>query len=420
MRSRHLPSCHSKRLSAESPRHGRYPSHSASAQRSNHAPSAPQSLLGVLSPPLTPEDTYHSSKTKNEHVDSSHYGYSPQPTNDEARRGIMPSSISASSPSMRPLFTFPNISNTKFTFRISPRAELPSPFSPPSPPSVRSWKRGRLVSDVDGEHSCLHKKKRRLRLFLITSRLSPQFSHPASNIVDRGSSKIAVWAKQRPLGRNILRKAAILNGIRRQSMHALETASGLGRVLIEQEKEQEQFQLARLTLFYGSHDSATRPVGSDGGIDRCEAERWESGEQVESNELLPGSLAGSQHVGDHRSPNDAYAYSHTYPKSPRPSHLPLPPSPLGLSNYDALDLEDGIPDPYAHLDDGYDADEQPEDSDNAELFQQPLVLHKTDAGAFGAACQAKPLGRLSPSSTAISVNNYRQTPLPGPSPSNRI
>ncbi|KAF2705988.1 hypothetical protein K504DRAFT_363133, partial [Pleomassaria siparia CBS 279.74] len=85
---------------------------------------------------------------------------------------------------------------------------------PPSPP--RSRKRGRAVADIDGEHSCLHKKKRRLRLFLITSRLSPQYSHPASNIVDRGSSKIAVWAKQKSADRYLLRKAAILNRIRRQ------------------------------------------------------------------------------------------------------------------------------------------------------------------------------------------------------------
>ncbi|OAG03187.1 uncharacterized protein CC84DRAFT_1061139, partial [Paraphaeosphaeria sporulosa] len=132
-------------------------------------------------------------------------------------------------------------------------------FLPASPPSPLC-KRRRAIADVDGEHSCLHKKKRRLRLFLITSRLSPQFSHPATNIVDRGSSKIAVWAKQRALGRNILRKAAILNRIRRQSICALETAGGLGRVFVEQEKEQEQLQLARLTLLYGSHDSATQPI----------------------------------------------------------------------------------------------------------------------------------------------------------------
>ncbi|KAF2439064.1 hypothetical protein P171DRAFT_343709, partial [Karstenula rhodostoma CBS 690.94] len=132
-------------------------------------------------------------------------------------------------------------------------------FLPGSPPSPLC-KRRRATADVDGEHSCLHKKKRRLRLFLITSRLSPQFSHPATNIVDRGSSKIAVWAKQRALGRNILRKAAILNCIRRQSIRALETAGGLGRVFVEQEKEQEQLQLARLTLLYGSHDSATHPI----------------------------------------------------------------------------------------------------------------------------------------------------------------
>lgn len=376
MRSRHLQRCHFKLLGAESSRHCRYPTHSASSRRPDHAPSAPQSSLGVPSPPLTPEDAKHSSKTLNEHVESDPYGYRPQTTNDEARRGIMPSSASAALPSIRPTFTFPNTSNTEFTFRISPRAEIPLPIPSPSPPTVGSWKRGRSVGDVDGEYSSLHKKKRRLRLFLITSRLSPQFSHPATNIVDRGSSKIAVWAKQRALGRHILRKAAILNRIRLQSIYALETAGSIGRVLVEQRKEQEQVQLARLALFYGSHDSATGPTSPGGGVDTCEAVRSKLGGQTESSELLPACWTGSlsspsrarththththdaEDVGDHRSPNDAYAYSHAHPKSPRPTHLPLPPSPLGLSNYDALDLEDDMPDPYAHLDEDYEAEEQ--------------------------------------------------------------
>ncbi|KAF1957792.1 hypothetical protein CC80DRAFT_382863, partial [Byssothecium circinans] len=131
-------------------------------------------------------------------------------------------------------------------------------FPPPTAP-FRPKKRGRSVGDIDGEHSCLHKKKRRLRLFLITSRLSPQFSHPATNIVDRGSSKIAVWAKQKALGRNLLCKAAILNRIRRRSVGVSEAEGGLGKALVEQEKEQEQLRLAAMTLKYGSHDSFTRP-----------------------------------------------------------------------------------------------------------------------------------------------------------------
>ncbi|ORY17147.1 hypothetical protein BCR34DRAFT_475349 [Clohesyomyces aquaticus] len=184
----------------------------------------------------------------------------------------------------------------------------------PSPPRPR--KRCRAVTDVDGEYSCLHKKKRRLRLFLITSRLSPQFSHPATNIVDRGNSKIAVWAKQRALGRNLLRKAAILNRIRRRAIKAKETGEGLGRVLVEQEREQKQLELARLAFVYGSHDPHSRPE-----------------------------------TPTFRSPNDAYSYAPRTAQIPRKSYIPLPPSPLGLSNYDAFDLDDDIPDPYSHLDD---------------------------------------------------------------------
>ncbi|KAJ4290366.1 hypothetical protein N0V90_010582 [Kalmusia sp. IMI 367209] len=283
-----------------------------------------------------------------------------------------PFSSASSSPSTRPIFTFPALSaNAKFTFTILSRPENPLTFPPQAPPPPRLSKRHRPVADVDGEHSCLHKKKRRLRLFLITSRLSPQFSHPATNIVDRGNSKIAVWAKQRALGRNILRKAAILNRIRRQSICALETAGGLGRVLVEQEKEQEQLQLARLTLMYGSHDSATRPLSKD-VVDLPEVVETRTGEQIRSSGSSPASSTGSPSpplhprdegsAGEYRSPNEAYAYSHTFLNKPRPSHLPLPPSPLGLSNYDALDLEDDIPDPYAHLDEEYEAEEQDEHS----------------------------------------------------------
>ncbi|KAL1604849.1 hypothetical protein SLS60_004389 [Paraconiothyrium brasiliense] len=283
----------------------------------------------------------------------------------------MPPSPSLSSSSTRPNSTFPTpegISNTEFTFRTLPQPEAPLSFLPgPSPSPL--WKRRRSTADVDGEHSCLQKKKRRLRLFLITSRLSPQYSYPATNIVDRGSSKIAVWAKQRALGRNILRKAAILNRIRRQSISALETAGGLGRVLVEQEKEQEQLHLAKLTLMYGSHDSATQPIGKD-SIGLPEVVETRAGEQIRSTESSPANSTGSPSpplrardedgMREYRSPNDAYADYNTFSKLPRPAHSPLPPSPLGLSNYDALDLEDEYPDPYAHLDEEYEAEEQEE------------------------------------------------------------
>lgn len=176
------------------------------------------------------------------------------------------------------------------------------------------------------------------------------------------------------MGRNILRKAAILNRIRRQSISALETAGGLGlgRVLVEQDKEQEQLRLARLTLMYGSHDSATQPMRKD-DIGISDVVETRSGERIRSTGSSPASSTGSPSPPlracdkhgpkEYRSPNDAYAYANAFPSSQRPAHLPLPPSPLGLSNYDALDLEDEIPDRYALLDEEYDDVEEREGLD---------------------------------------------------------
>ncbi|KAF2745006.1 hypothetical protein M011DRAFT_382657, partial [Sporormia fimetaria CBS 119925] len=120
-------------------------------------------------------------------------------------------------------------------------------------------KRQRPLTDIDGENSQLQKKKRRLRLFLITSRLSPQFSHPATNIVDRGSSKIAVWAKQKALGRNLLRKAAILNRVRRQGVMNLEGCIAATSAE-KRDGERRQLEWARLAFVYGSLDTHVRPV----------------------------------------------------------------------------------------------------------------------------------------------------------------
>ena len=60
----------------------------------------------------------------------------------------------------------------------------------------------------------VQKKKRRLRLDLITSRLSRPYATPSTHIVSRGASKIAIWARQKAFGRTPLRKAAIMNRIR--------------------------------------------------------------------------------------------------------------------------------------------------------------------------------------------------------------
>src|SRR5450432_1568945 len=103
-------------------------------------------------------------------------------------------------------FTFTVASPIKFTFDKTTAAL-------DRPPASRPLKRRRSLWDVDGGTS-EGKKKRRLRLNLITSRLSRPFSVPATNIVDRGISKIAVWAKGRRLDKSLLRKAAIMNRVR--------------------------------------------------------------------------------------------------------------------------------------------------------------------------------------------------------------
>ena len=79
----------------------------------------------------------------------------------------------------------------------------------------RIHKRVRPQADVDGEGSGnSQKKKRRLRLNLITSRLSRPFATPTTHIIGRGTSKFAIWARRRTIGRDLLRKAAIMNRIR--------------------------------------------------------------------------------------------------------------------------------------------------------------------------------------------------------------
>jgi hypothetical protein len=168
----------------------------------------------------------------------------------------------------------------------------------------------------------------------------------------------------------LLRKAAILNRIKRQCLHIKDIErGGYGRTLLDQEKEQRQFELAKLEFIYGSHDPHTRPIlrrpptvpptpavkvrGEDLKIAKSPVQV----DPVPSIPPISSSDADDEESGSHRSPNDAYCYPQTRAQIPRKNYLPLPPSPLGLSNYDALDLEDDIPDRYADLDDDEDEDE---------------------------------------------------------------
>jgi len=223
-------------------------------------------------------------------------------------------------------------------------------FLPRAPPA-RPGKRSRAAADIDGEHSCLQKKKRRLRLDLVTSPLSPHFSHPATNILHRGRSRAAAWARQRALGRHLLRKAAILNHMRRRTGAA--AASRRSGTLVPSSLEQamphEQLQLARLAFDHGALDTPSRrPVRSP--VQAVPPTR----SPVPPPPMLPAvrpSFFGS--------PNEAYADS-----SPRRDYALLPPPPLGLSNYDAFDVDDeGGEDAFGCLDEAVDDEDQDQDED---------------------------------------------------------
>lgn len=216
-----------------------------------------------------------------------------------------------------------------FTFEVG--APVPQlTFSLPTC-TTTPRKRFRPVADVDGEHSSgQHKKKRRLRLLLITSRLSLPFSQPASNIVNRGSSKIALWAKQKSSGRNLLRKAAIINRVR----HCQAKLPSTSNLPVTSQAQEE----VRQTFLYGSPDTFTHPV----------IQTTDPSQPVvlSPNFTTPPALVRGPTV-ERETPDDTPLPSKQQapsPHVPRRDYIPLPPSPLGLSNYDALDSEDDFDD----------------------------------------------------------------------------
>ncbi|TGO18254.1 hypothetical protein BTUL_0011g00600 [Botrytis tulipae] len=201
------------------------------------------------------------------------------------------------SKALSPSFQFgpldPNKSNATFKFT----------FSSPSPCLPYRSKRTRPLSDVDGNlnlntvNEGPGRKKRRLRLHLITSRLSRPFSVPASYKHARifgmkgvcvkgvgGVKRLGVFGgdgkvggkKEIGIGRNVLRKVAIFNRIRLQMrMH------GTRESMFREQKQQTLLDV----------DMHLREI-----LEEKQNKRW--------NELV------------------------------------LPPSPLGRSNYDVLDSED--------------------------------------------------------------------------------
>jgi hypothetical protein len=175
------------------------------------------------------------------------------------------------------VYTYTNKDSSRdtFSFTFSAGSTLKFTFDNPLPVPVlanRPFKRRRALSDVDGDGN-EGRKKRRLRLHLITSRLSRPFSQPATNIVNRGISKIAVWGKNKAIGKNVLRKAAIMNRVR------MRVDAAKDFIRLEQERSRETLALREIVV-----------------------------------------------------------------QKPRCHNFLLPPSPLGLSNYDAFDLEDEVGD----------------------------------------------------------------------------
>ncbi len=77
----------------------------------------------------------------------------------------------------------------------------------------RLRKRSRSQDNFAGEEEHTQRKKRRLRLDLVTSRLSRPYATPATHIIGTKAWRGGAWARQRSAGGKLLRKAAILNWI---------------------------------------------------------------------------------------------------------------------------------------------------------------------------------------------------------------
>ncbi|KAL8930713.1 MAG: hypothetical protein Q9208_000584 [Pyrenodesmia sp. 3 TL-2023] len=165
-------------------------------------------------------------------------------------------------------------------------------------------KRHRVETDVDGEDSVEPKKKRRLRLDLVTSRLSQPYATPATHIISRKFRRPGPWAKPRTRVRSPLRRAAILNAIRIRRAPAKHFGPWETNLLTGLKPQTE--------LDHTEVDLITQGVRTPRGP-------------------MPNGCSPQQ-------------------------YLPPPPSPLGPSKYyDALDEDD---DPYEEDDDAA------EDSDN--------------------------------------------------------
>ncbi|KAL8680406.1 MAG: hypothetical protein Q9186_003435 [Xanthomendoza sp. 1 TL-2023] len=187
----------------------------------------------------------------------------------------------------------PNLANNI----VPPDGKSPSQVTPSTlslafrtPNLPTTLKRCRSQTDVEGENSIdVQRKKRRLRIDLVTSRLSQPYATPATHIISiRRAQRLGPWARPRFRVRSPLRRAAILNAIRIREM----TAKHLG------------------------HKEVNLLTGL-----RSEQES----DHTEINLVTKGI----------RTPRDPSPHG-----SPPEHHTPPMPSPLGPSNYDAFDEEE--------------------------------------------------------------------------------
>ena len=182
----------------------------------------------------------------------------------------------------------PKLAYFTFTIDYSPYTKLDFDAVQPNPKATGLVKRLRPRADVDGEGSeHVQKKKRRLRRELITSRLSRPFATPTTYIASRGTSRVAKRGRQRTAGQNLLRKAALINWTRIQNRNQAKN---------DQTRLREQL------------------------LEDCR--RYNENQEMTDED-------------DNRPPTPF--------SDPSPPRGPPSPSPLGISNYDAIDLEG---DPY--------------------------------------------------------------------------
>ncbi|KAK3077288.1 hypothetical protein LTS18_010722 [Coniosporium uncinatum] len=257
----------------------------------------------------------------------------------------------------------------------SPNFVKPHAATVPTTPPSR--KRIRPLIDIDGFPSEHRRKKQRLRLTLITSRLSRPYSKPATHIVDRGSSQIAVWAKQRGLLQGQarpLRKAAILNRIRRLSR----SGNGSTRVGIQRTAGGVGIDV---NVGVGVGSSDTQQISDT--VTRTSLLGTLKPERRITDEAIEGYEARQRHHAPPRNtstPNMPIAQQ-TPNRIPRRDYSPLPPSPLGLSNYDALDLDEGLDDLY--LSTVFSVAEEEGEEEEQPYVPHPALLHVRNGSDSG-------------------------------------